>query len=176
MACNPVTLAGIARECENNIGGIRKVYVNLKDYVTTTLNGQSEEIASVAISGSNKFKTFEFRKNSSNLTSTLNVSDNGSKYWTSDLVMYFSRMETAKRTAINALAAAEAVAIVEDMNGKVWFLGYDEPVEASAGSGETGTARDDANQYSITLQDTSVQSPYEINATFWAASGSALVS
>lgn len=175
MACTPVTLVGISKECETNIGGIKKAYVALFDDVTVELNSAGEEISGITMASGSKFKTYEFRRNSSNLTKTLNVSDNGAKYWTSELTMIFSRMETAKRIAINSLVAAEACVIVEDNNGKAWFLGKDEPVEASAGSGETGTARDDANQYSITLQDVSKDAPYEINSSYWASNKSSLV-
>ena len=175
MACEPVTLRGIPKECETNIGGIRRAYIALFDNVEVTPNQAGEEIASITMASGAKFKSFEFRRNSSNLTSTLNVSDSGAKYWTSELTMLFSRMETIKRIAINSLVAAEACVIVEDANGKVWFLGKDEPVMASAGSGETGTARDDANQYSITLQDVSKEAPYEINNTYWETNKDSLV-
>ena len=52
---------------------------------------------------------------------------------------------------------------VKDANGKYWYLGKDEPVNASASDGQTGTARGDTNRYSITLQDTSLEMPYEVS-------------
>ena len=39
-----------------------------------------------------------------------------------------------------------------------------EPVNASAGDGQTGTARSDANRYTITLQDNSLEMPFEVDA------------
>lgn len=174
MSCTSVALVGIAKECENNLGGIKKAYVALYDDVASK-TVTNDEISEITMASGSKFKTFEFKRNTSTLTSTLTKTDGGAKYWTSELNMLFNRMETAKRTAINALVAAEACVIVEDANGKVWFLGYDEPVESSAGDAQTGTVRDDANRYSITLQDISKEAPYEINATYWAASGSSLV-
>jgi hypothetical protein len=50
------------------------------------------------------------------------------------------------------------------MNGKYWFLGKDEPVSASAGDGNTGTARSDGNRYTLTLQDNGETWPLEIDA------------
>jgi hypothetical protein len=55
--------------------------------------------------------------------------------------------------------------IVKDANGKYWYLGKDEPVNASAGDGQTGTNRGDANRYTLTLQDNSLEMPYEVDAT-----------
>jgi hypothetical protein len=73
-------------------------------------------------------------------------------------------METAKRVEITALAQNELVLIIKDANGKYWLLGKDEPVMATAGEGVSGTARSDRNGYSITLQDTSLEMPYEVEA------------
>ena len=51
-----------------------------------------------------------------------------------------------------------------DNNGKVWFLGKDAPVKATAGGGETGAAKSDANRYNIELTDESLDYPYELDA------------
>ena len=74
-------------------------------------------------------------------------------------------METQKRVEITALALGDLVCIVKDANGKYWYLGKDEPVNASAGDGQTGTARGDANRYTITLHDESREMPYEVDAS-----------
>lgn len=88
------------------------------------------------------------------MTSTLNVdSANGTNYVSTELVMQFNRMETAKRIAISALALSDVCAIVEDANGNRYALGISEPVNATAGSGQTGQAKGDGNFYSITLTD-----------------------
>ena len=73
-----------------------------------------------------------------------------------------TKMETSKRVAMVALVQSEAMAVVLDSNGKYWFLGYDNPLVVSAGTGETGTAKSDPNHYTVTLQDASVEYPYEI--------------
>ena len=38
-------------------------------------------------------------------------------------------------------------------------------MNASASDGQTGTARADANRYTITLQDESLEMPYEVDAS-----------
>ena len=97
------------------------------------------------------------------MTSTLNVDPaNGVNYVSTDLVLVFNRMETLKRIEVAALALGDLAVIVKDSNGLYWYLGKDEPVVSTAGSGETGTARGDGNKYSVTLQDTSATYPYEI--------------
>ena len=71
-------------------------------------------------------------------------------------------METAKRMEIAAMSVGHLCAVVEDSNGKYWFLGYDDYVSASAGTGVTGTAKGDQNAYTITLSTDSESYPYEL--------------
>ena len=100
------------------------------------------------------------------LAETFNVdAANGTNYVSTDLVLQFNRMETTKRVEMTALAQGELCAIVEDMNGKFWYLGKDEPVSATAGDGNTGSARSDGNRYTLTLQDVSATWPLEIAAS-----------
>jgi len=122
------------------------------------------------MASSAKFKRYTFARNTGSMTSTYTIDQaSGVRYVTTDLLLQFNRMETAKRVEISALAVNDLVAIVKDANGIYWYLGYDEPVNASAGDGQTGTARGDANRYTITLQDNSKEMPMEVDSTIVAA-------
>lgn len=157
------TLSGLARDCAANMGGILEALIANFDDVTgvTITEGQ---ISAIAMATSAKFKRYTFAKNTGNLTSTYTLDPaSGVRYVTSDLLLQFNRMETQKRVEITALALGDLVVIVKDANGKYWYLGKDEPVNASASDGQTGTARADANRYTITLQDESLEMPYEVD-------------
>lgn len=165
MACNQ-TIAGLAKDCATSQGGIVTVWMSNYDAVTSVT--ASEDIIT-AIEGG-EWKQYNFKKGTGNMTSTLNVdAANGVNYVSTDLVLSFLRMETTKRIEMSALAVNELAIIVKDANGKYWYLGKDEAVTATAGSGETGTARGDGNKYSITLQDTSATFPYEVSETVMAS-------
>lgn len=165
MACTQ-TLAGIIRDCQPNMGGIRAVYLaNFAD-VATPLVGPDGEITTIAMSGSAKFYKYEFARNTSSMSSNYAVNaENGTTYVETDLLMVFNRMDTAKRLEITALAQGELVAIVEDNNGNMWYLGHDEPLTLNAGDGLTGTARADRNGYSVTLRDNSLEMPFPFTGT-----------
>ena len=108
---------------------------------------------------------YNFKRNTGSLTSTDTIDPaNGVSFFTSDLSLVFAKQDTAKRIEISALALDDLVVIVKDANGKFWYLGYNEPVQASAAAAQTVTARTDGNNYTITLQDTSVKLPYEVDA------------
>ena len=161
MSCSQ-TLNGLARDCETSKGGIIEAYIaNFDDVESVTVS--EDMITAITMADSAKFKKYVFKRNTGNYASTLNVDPaNGVNFVSTDIVFQFTKMETAKRVEIAALSVGELAVIVKDANGKYWYFGKDEAVSASAGSGQTGTARTDGNMYSITLQDNSETWPYEI--------------
>ena len=165
MSCSLNTLAGIAGACESNQGGIIEVYINHFDQVEE-VTVTSDKISAIALKASGeKFHVYNFKRNTGSLTSTYTIDPaNGVNFVTSDLTLVFAKQDTVKRIEISALALDDLVVIVKDANGKYWYLGYDEPVQASAATAQTGTARTDGNSYNITLQDTSLKLPYEVDA------------
>lgn len=161
--CN-VNIAGLCKDCDASRGGIVEVYAANYGDLTPTISAGTITAITVA-SGASVYK-YEFRKGTGSMTSTLNIDEaNGVNYISTELVLQFSKMETRKRIEMAALAVGELVFIVKDANGKFWYLGMDEAVTASAGSGQTGQAIGDGNFYTITLLDNANTWPYEVLAS-----------
>lgn len=163
-------IAGIERDCSTSKGGIVVVYLlNYDDIETVEVSKDGDTkgiINKIQTKEGKKFKAYHFRKNTGSMSSTLNVDPaNGVNYVNTDLVLQFLKMDTTKRIEMAALSVNDLVAIVKDANNAYWYLGFDEPITATAGDGTTGTARGDGNRYSITLQDSSSTFPYEILST-----------
>ena len=151
------------------MGGITEVLLANREDVSA-VTADTGKVTEITMASSAKFKRYTFARNTGSMTSTYTIDQaSGVRYVTTDLLLQFNRMETAKRVEISALAVNDLVAIVKDANGIYWYLGYDEPVNASAGDGQTGTARGDANRYTITLQDNSKEMPMEVDSTIIAA-------
>ena len=169
MSCSQV-LNGIAADCQTNVGGVREVYIaNYDDVSGVTLDETSNMIKTITMADSAKFKKYAFKKNTSSMTSTLNVDPaNGINFVQTDLSLVFAKQETVKRMEIAKLSLGELRVIVLDANGKYWFLGKEEFVSATAGTAETGTNRTDGNKYTITLTDYSASYPYEVDPTIVA--------
>ena len=164
MACSPQTLAGLARDCTPSQGGIVEVYLANYEQVES-VEAASGKITAINMVDGAKFKRYSFHRNTGSLTSTYTIDAvNRIQYVTSNLVLLFNRMETAKRIEMQALAVNDLVAIVKDANGVFTYLGKDEPVHSSTLDFQTGTARTDANRYSVTLQDISQELPFEVDA------------
>ena len=164
MSCSQV-LNGIAADCQTNVGGIREVYIaNYGDVTTVEIDDSSNMIKTITMAETAKFKKYAFKKNTSSMTSTLNVDPaNGVNFVQTDLTVVFAKQETVKRMEIAKLSLGELRVIVLDANGKYWFLGKEEFVSATSGTAETGTNRTDGNRYSIVLSDYSSSYPYEVD-------------
>ena len=166
MACSQV-LNGIAADCQTNVGGVREVYIaNYSDVTAIEVDDLSNMIKTITMADTAKFKKYAFKKNTSSMTSTLNVDPaNGVNFVQTDLSLVFAKQETVKRMEIAKLSLGELRVIVKDANGKYWFLGQEEFVSATAGTAETGVNRTDGNKYTITLTDYSSSYPYEVDPT-----------
>lgn len=164
MACNQ-TLSGLTRDCNSSMGGIVEVYIaNHVD--VTEISVTQEKISAITMASSAKFHKYSFERNTGSLTSNYTIDPaSGVRFVVSDLVLQFNRMNTQKRVEISALAQNDLVVIVKTANNNFFLLGKDAPVNATAGDGLTGTARTDRNGYSITLQDNSLEMPYEVDDT-----------
>lgn len=162
MACNQ-TLSGIPKDCEGSRGGIVEIAVaNYSDVSSVTVT--DGKVSAIEMAASAKFHRYSFRKDTGSMTSTRTIDPaTGTNYVSTDVVIQLAGMTTAKRIEMEALAAIDARVLVHDRNGRWWFLGNEEPVNASAGDGTTGTAIGDANKYGLTLNEVSAHFPYEVD-------------
>ena len=166
--CTSIALTGVQRDCGANLGGVKQMWLIPDGKLELTYDSDHTKISNIAYpSGSTTtFSSFAFKPGTAYMNTTLSKdATNGSLFWTTEAYLQFPRMETAKRVAIKALAEAECQGVIKDSNGKYWFIGQDEPVEATAGTGQTGTAKTDGNFYSMTLTDNSLEPPMEVDAT-----------
>lgn len=173
--CNQ-TLAGITLDCGNNKGGIKTVYIanfgDVKSYEVDNVNDPKEGekvdptfgcITGMTMADGAKFKPYQFRKNTGSMTSTLTADEtNGLNYVTTELSLVFTKMDTTKRVEMSALSLGQLAVIVLDSNGIYWYLTPDDYASASAGTGETGTAKGDRNAYTLTLSVENDSYPIEI--------------
>jgi len=136
--------------CLSAVGGLKRVFLG------GTITGSTEVSGEIAgLTGTGTIYTYELSKNGgSSLTETINNSlENGTLFYQQDLVMVFLKMETEIRNQIKLLAQNRGLtAFAETMNGDIYALGLDlDGGYLSAGTGASGAAMGDSNQYSITL-------------------------
>lgn len=182
--CNQ-TLNGIPLDCSHSLGGIKTVYIaNYNDVTDLSYNASTgsttgttsgvtgsttgvtytgDTITGITMASGTYFKPYQFRKQTGSMTSTLTVDETaGVNYVSTELSLVFTKMETKKRIELSALSVGQLAVIVEDSNGTFWYLGKDDYVSATAGGAQTGTAKGDGNNYTLTLRDESDTYPYEV--------------
>ena len=159
MNCTSYTLTGLNAGCKDSVGGVAKVWLADKSAVTWSINASTYTATPDATSA---FKVYNLRRGAASMTSTLTVNDNAGSYFATEVTMNFLKMESAKRLEVMAMLMGQCTGVVKDRNGKYWAIGIDNPLEGSAGTGETGTAASDANQYTVTISVDDAELPYEI--------------
>ena len=143
---------GFDLDCRDSIGGVKSVRLaSLEDYtamVATTSAGAITGWTTAAL----EFFKYDQLKETSSLTETINgSSQNGTIYFTPEVVVVLSKLDVTKRNEIKVLAQQRLVAIVEGNDGSYWLVGYDNGLELNAGTSATGTAFGDLSGYSLTL-------------------------
>ena len=175
--CNQ-TLKGIILDCSHSLGGIKTVYIaNYNDVTDLSYNASTgsttgstsgetytgDTITGITMASGTFFQPYQFRKQTGSMSSTLTVDETaGVNYVSTELSLVFTKMETKKRIELSALSVGQLAVIVEDSNGTFWYLGKDDYVSVTAGGGQTGTAKGDGNNYTLTLKDESDTYPYEV--------------
>lgn len=161
MACSNVTLKGLVNDCSTSIGGIKRIFIADR---TADVKFTVEEDLVTAISGGT-FHQYYVRQNSSSFTSTATIDPaNGVQFIETKLNLVFTRIDNIKRIEINALLVSETYVLVEDANGIVHLLGYENPVTATNSGAESGTQRTDGNKYQLELTDVTSGYPLQVKA------------
>ena len=162
MACE--ALEGIVKSCDNNSGGIYKVWINQQDEIDSvdvnpTLTWTIDQINLVTPTD---FTEFEIRRNTGSYTEEAAIDlVNGSSYYTKTITLMFHRRDQSKSQAIKVLGAGQQylAVIIQDANGKYWYFPYMQLTGAAEGS---GTARADGSKYSVTLTSEEEYLSYEV--------------
>ena len=168
MSCVSTYLTGFSTSCGSNLPSIKKLYIGTFESANFTYTYQQnseaqdvldadgnkiiESVSGATLnSGADKWVEFQFRKNTSSMSSEMTVNDNQSHYFTNSCDMIFSRIENSKRLALESVASGECTMIIVDSNNQTWLIGSENPVSLSSLSASTGTSISDNNQYSVTL-------------------------
>jgi hypothetical protein len=153
MSCN--CIEGIVKTCDNNIGGIKKLWLwDIKDQTNIGEDLTGWTISALTVSSgtcANPIQEYEFIRNGSNyIEETLIDLDNGSTYVNDTLNLIFTRREAAKSKSLKILSEGQRylAGIVLDNNGLYWYFS---DLQLSATGEGSGTAKGDGSKYSVTL-------------------------
>jgi len=173
MAICSALNGAIAKSCDTNTGGIRKMYIADFDNVTgITTSGTPAKISAITMAAGTKFYEFEFNRNTSSYEEAVTVNlENGSTFFNQTVRLELARRESAKRDAIEKLVAGQKqlMVIVLDSNGLYWLFGQVEGAYATEITGGSGVAKTDKNGYSISMTAEEPAQAYEVDSTIISA-------
>ena len=170
MACVSTYLTSISTSCTSNLPSIKNLWIGQYQsanftytYLEQTDADGNQIIDAVSgatlVSGSKPWVTFNFKKNTGELTSEYTLNDNGSFYFTNSVNLVFAKLDNSKRLSLEAVCSGECSCIVLDSNGQYWLLGGENPVSMSSLSATTGVAISDSNAYNVSISETSGSMP-----------------
>jgi len=151
------TLTTITKSCDNNIGGIKQVWLwdmEDKDILLSVENSTTWSWDDYALTGGSPATlpiAYEFIRNSSNFVEEGAIDVNvGSSFTRATLTLVFTRREAAKSKSIKLLGDGQRYlgALVLDSNGIYWIF---EELQLSAVGDGSGTAKADGSKYTLTL-------------------------
>jgi len=156
-------------DCRDSVGGVKSCrFASLEDYLALSPVVSAGAITS--ITGTPTFFKYEQLKETSSLTETINGnSQNGTVYFTPEVVVVLSKLDVTKRNEIKVLAQQRLVAIVEGNDGAYWVVGWQNGLELNAGTSATGTAFADLSGYSLTFSGMEAEQMLSISSSDVAA-------
>lgn len=144
--------AGIAKTCDNNIGGIKKMYATERCNITGyTLSSPGNEISTITMTG--LFYEYEFNKNACFYTENENNNaETGTTLITQTITLKLNRREKTKRDKIALLGKfKDLVIIVTDANDINWLFGEENGVNLTTNEGGSGENKQAMNGYTLTF-------------------------
>lgn len=158
MSCN--SILGIPKGCDdNNIGGIREIYITDQEDVTSyVIDNATHTITGITTSGN--YETFAFSRNVGNFT-TEETRDLlvGSNVVKSTLTITLNRREGSKSRAISILGEGQRYLsiIVKAANGTYTHF---KDMQLMSSAEDSGTAKADGSKYTLTFSNEEENYPY----------------
>jgi len=158
---------GYSLDCKDSIGGLKAVYL-CKEYVSNmravaVMNGTEtnqidtagfatwRDSAGVTIATPTVFR-YLLRPGASNLNTTVNSSsENGTTFFTQTLSLTLPKLSVAQSNEIKLICQARPQVYVEDNNGNLMLIGFDNGCETTGGTIVTGAARGDMSGFTLTM-------------------------
>lgn len=162
------TLISVSYNSGTNITTITPDFGGFTPVVGTTVVGPAPNNTSNQSIWTYLLYEVETNKNVCSYTETVAIDmANGTTFFNQVVTMALSRRETTKRSFIEKLISAqkELIVIILDSNGIYWLFGLSEGAYVSGIEGGSGTAKSDANGYTVTFTAMEPLQAYETQAS-----------
>lgn len=170
--CANITSGLNGTSCVPNPGGVRSMLIcNFDDIVAIgTTGGTAFTINTISMTGASGFYPYTFRRNTANFQEDLSKDlTTGSLFYTQTGTIVLDHKDRTKRDELMLLDNALVAVIAEHSDGTYWLYGSGDGMYVTANVSQTGTAKTDANGYTITMVAEEEQRAYPVNPAIIAA-------
>jgi len=146
--------SGFTLGCRDNSGGIKNLYIlsGSVDTITDASEGLISEMT-----GSGSFYKFELFRQTSDYTETItSTPENGTIFYEQSVNAIFFKLQSATRNQVKVLAQNPNLKVIVETNngsvdgvGKFFYLGQENGLQLTGGTGATGTAFGDLSGYTL---------------------------
>lgn len=152
MACEDLT-SGIALGCDNNMGGLSKIYLTDLDNITAYAYDVNDVITGITMTTGTTFYEYEFNRGTSEFQENelINI-QNGSAYYEQMVNLVIPRRDSTKRNQIKLLAQRKLVIIVKDGNGLFTLGGQIDGFLLTELTSGSGLAKEDGSKYTLSFK------------------------
>tara|TARA_R110002167_G_scaffold47475_2_gene140575 strand:- start:10 stop:573 length:564 start_codon:yes stop_codon:yes gene_type:complete len=155
----PCTLSsGRLLQCKDKIGGIKTIFIANHDLFTTgvvidpTIPSSGEISALPSITPALTVYRYELSQGVGDFIETITSSvENGTVFWEQVVNISLMQLTAADRLELQNVAQTRLALFVLDNNDNIWMVGQYDSAELTAGTAATGTAKGDANGYTLTF-------------------------
>ena len=162
--CEVITSGLNGTSCTANPGGVSEIYlINFDDLDTVTLTGGT--VSAILTGGTaSTFFEYSFRRNTASVAEDLTKDlTTGSLFYTQTAVIVLDKIEKVKRDELMLLDNALIAYIAKHTNGSYWLYGSTDGAYVTTNASTTGTAKTDANGYTITIVAEEAPRAYPVN-------------
>ena len=148
MSCSNIT-QGISKGCNNNLGGIRNIYISEQPITGYTLSGN----LITGFSPSPTWLTVEADQGTGNFTETYEINQMGGIVaFKQSVTFQINDLSAYNQQRIQELAESTNLGVVVEMNnGKFFTVGIERGAYLETGSTSSGTAYGDLSGSTITI-------------------------
>tara|TARA_R110000751_G_scaffold48359_1_gene107783 strand:- start:588 stop:1136 length:549 start_codon:yes stop_codon:yes gene_type:complete len=153
----PCTLSsGRLLKCKDKIGGIKTIFIAEHSKFVTGIQLNAEEVSALPdLSPAIELFRYELSQAAGDFVETITSSvENGTVFWNQVVNISLMQLTAADRLELANVSQTRLMLFVLDNNDNIWMIGQYDSAELTAGTAATGTAKGDANGYTLTFTAT----------------------
>ena len=171
--CSDVISAAVERNCNNNVGGLKAIYIADYENVTDVTDTEDDGVVdSITMASATQFYDFYFAKNSAmyeeNLVQNLEI---GSTYFEQKVAFSIPLRDETRRESIRELVSGQKklIVLLQDNNDNYWLYFEKEGGIVTTLTGGSAASKGELNGYALEITADSVTQAPVVDGSIVAA-------